>query len=79
MIDIIFMQIVVISHKVLYRTIKLVKIFCFKLFKINLNIFLKTIIFDICNYVLIELLYYILIENDIGNYLNVYAIVKEDF
>lgn len=73
------MQIVVISHKVLYRTIKLVKIFCFKLFKINLNIFLKTIIFDICNYVLIELLYYILIENDIGNYLNVYAIVKEDF
>lgn len=79
MINLISMQIVIISYKILIRAIKLVKIICLEFFKINLNIFLKIIIFSICDFVLIEIIYYILIKNILVSYLNVFIVVKKDF
>lgn len=73
------MQIAIISYEILNGLIKLVKMFCFKLLKINLNTIPKPVIFDVCGYILIKLLYYIFVEDIIVNCLNLYIIVKTDF
>lgn len=79
MIKLISMQITVVSHKFLNKTIKFVKMFFLKLFKINLNIVLEIVVFGICSYVLIELVYYILIQDVMIIYLNVYTIIMKNF
>lgn len=79
MINPVFMQIVIVSHKFLNRPIKLVIMFLFKLLKTNLNIVPETVIFGICGYILIEPKYCIFVEDVIISCLNVYAIIQEDF
>lgn len=79
MINLISIQIVIVFFEILYRAVMLVKIFSLKFFEVNLNIVLKTIILNIYSYVLVKLLYYILVENIMISYFNVYTIVKEDF
>lgn len=79
MINLVFLQIVIVLYKFLSKILKLVIIFYLKLLKINLNIVLKTIIFDIYGYILIEYLYCIFIEYIIVNCFNFYIVFKEDF
>lgn len=73
------MQIVIIFYRFLNKVIKLIKIFSLKLFKIEINIVLKTINFNNYHYILINFIYYILIINIKINYFNIIAIVKKDF
>lgn len=79
MINSVFMQIVVISYIFLSKVIKLVKIFSFKFLKVNLNIVLETVVFNVCSYVLVEFVYYILVENIIVSRFNIYIPVKKNF
>ncbi len=53
--------------------------FCLKLFKIYLNVFLKIIIIGIYNYILIKPVYIVLIKEIMIYYLKIYGIGKEDF
>lgn len=78
-INLVSMQIVVVFHEFPSSMIKYVKIFHFKPLKINLNIILKTEVFGIYNYILIELRYHIFVKNIIVSHLNIYIIVKVDF
>ena len=71
MIDLVFMQITVVSYKFLSRAVKLVKMFLFKPFKIDLNTVLETGVFDICSCIFIEFIYCILVKGVIVNHLNV--------
>lgn len=79
MVNSISMRIVVISHKVSSRAVKLVKMFCFKLFEVNLNAVLETIVFFVCGCILIEPIYDILFEDVMVSRLNVHTIGKENF
>lgn len=79
MFNLIFIWITIIFFNFLSKTIKLIKIFCLKLYKVNFNIILKTIVFDIYNYILIKLIYSVFIKNIMLSYLNIYAIIKKNF
>lgn len=71
MIDLIFMHIIIIPYQIPNNTFKLIKIFCFKFFKINLNTILQTKIFNTCSYILINFICYIFIDHIIVSYLKV--------
>lgn len=73
------MQIIIIFYKFSSMAIKYIKIFCFELLKIYLNILSKIIVFSVCDYILIELIYYIFIKNIIVRYFNIYPIIRGDF
>ena len=79
MIDPVSMGIVVIHHKISNKAVKLVKIFCLKLLKINLNTVLETIVFGICGCILIEPMYSIFVEDIMVSCQNIHTIGKEDF
>lgn len=79
MVNHVSMWIRVISHKISSGVVKLVKIFRLELLKVNLNIVPETIVFGICNCVLIESMYDVLIENVMVSCLNVHTIGKENF
>ena len=79
MINLVSMQIAVVSYKFLSRAIKLVKIFPLIPLKIDLNTILETVVFDVCGCVFIEFMYYILVEGVNVSRLNVYTVIKEDF
>lgn len=79
MINLVFMQIIVVFYKFSSRVIKLLKIFSCKLLKINLNTISETIFFSICGCILIKLRYYIFVEDIMVSFFNVYSIVKKDF
>ena len=79
MIDPVSMQIAVVSHKFLSRTVKLVKIFPLKPLKIALNTVPKIVVFGICGCIFFEFEYYILVEDVNVSCLNGCAVVKEDF
>lgn len=78
-IDLVFMHIKVISYKFLNRAFKLIKIFCLKSLKINLNIVSKTVVFSVYSCILVRFIYCIFVKEIMVNYFNFYAIVKEDF
>lgn len=71
MVNLISIWIVIISHKFLIEIVKLIKMFCLKLLKINLNIVLETIFFGIYGYILIEPIYNIFVRDVIIRCLNV--------
>lgn len=75
----VFILIILIYYKFLNRVIKFIKKFLLKLFKINLNIILITIVYGICNYILIKLIYYIFGKNVIIHCFNIYTIINKDF
>lgn len=79
MIDQLLMQIAIVFYKFLNGAIQLIKMFCLKFLKINLNKVLKIIFFGIYNYIFIKLIYNVLIENMIVRYLNNYVVGKKDF
>lgn len=55
------------------------KMFPLKLLKINLKIVPEIVVFSVCGRILIELMYYVLVEDVKVSYLRVYDVVKEDF
>ena len=73
------MQIAIVSYEFSIRAVKLVKMFPLKPLIINLNVVLKTLVFDVCGYIFIQFVYCILVKNTNINCLNNCAIVKEDF
>lgn len=77
-INLVSMQIVIIFHKFSTMAIKYIKIFYFQLLKIYLNIILKTIVFDIYSYILIEPIYFIFIKDVMVNYFKIYVIIKNE-
>lgn len=74
-----FIWIIVVSDNFLSRVVKLIKMFLLKLLEIDLNTVPKTVVFDVCDSVLIKLMYCILVKNIMVSRLNFYAIVKKDF
>lgn len=61
MIDLISIQIIIISYKFLNRIVKFIKMFYLKLLKTKLNIIAKTMVFGIYKYKFIKTIYYIFI------------------
>lgn len=57
MVNPVSMGIALIDHKISSKANKLVKIFCLKLLKVNLNPVPETIIFGVCGCVLIQRMY----------------------
>ena len=73
------MWIIRIFYKILSGAVKLIKMFYFKLLKVNLNTVLETIVFGVCGYILIKIIYDILIKDVMVSCLNFYTIGKENF
>lgn len=73
------MQIVVISYKFPSGAIKLIKMFCLKLFAIDINTVPETVVFSICDCILIKLVYSVLVKDVIISCLNVYTVGKRIF
>lgn len=73
------MQIAIVFHKFPKEAVKFVKMFCLKPLKINVNTVLKTIVFSIYSCILSEFVYCIFVKDVMISYLNVYAVIKEDY
>lgn len=56
-INLIFKQVVIVNYHTLNKAIKYVKILYLRFFGINLNIYLETKVFVVCDFILIKLVY----------------------
>ena len=79
MVNLVSIRIAVISYKIPSGAVKLVKMFCLKLFEVNLNTVPETIVFGVCDCVLIESMHDILVKDVMVSCLNVYTVSKENF
>ena len=71
MVDPVSMRIAIISHEIPSGAVKLVKMFRLGFLEIKLNKVPETVIFGVCGYVLIELVYRVLVEDVMASRLNV--------
>lgn len=72
-------EITTVSNNYSNGAIYVIKIFCLKFLKIYLNIILEMLILDIQDHILIKLIYNILVDQVMVDYLNIQSLGKESF
>lgn len=79
MINLVSMQIIIVFSNCLGEVIYVIKIFCFKFFKIHLNTIPKMVVLSVQGCILIESIYNKFVDQVMVNYLNIKFLSKENF